>query len=405
VPAATLRQLLEAGVHFGHQTSRWNPKMRDYIFTSRDRVHIIDLAKTQQMLDDACDYVRELVAGGQKVLFVGTKKQAQDAIVEACARTGQPYVVHRWMGGMLTNFAVIQRQLKRLIELRAMSERGDFERMSGKEANENRDALERLERSFAGMVEMKRLPGALFVIDCKKERLAVTEANKLSIPIVAVVDTNCDPDLIQHVVPGNDDAIRSCRLMVNAISEAILEGQRLLSERELRERAETEAAAARAALAEPEGVVEGPESSAAAPEPETGSVVASPAEPAAARVAAAPAEPAAARVTAAPAEPAAARVTAAPAEPAAARVAAAPAEPAAARVTAAPAEPAAARVTAAPAEPAAASVAAAPAAPAATEATEPGAAVAAPAAPARTRSRARPAPPGDAQAAPAPEES
>jgi len=255
VPAATLRQLLEAGVHFGHQTSRWNPKMRDYIFTSRDRVHIIDLAKTQQLLDDACDYVRELVAGGQKVLFVGTKKQAQDAIVEACARTGQPYVVHRWMGGMLTNFAVIQRQLKRLIELRAMSERGDFERMSGKEANENRDALERLERSFAGMVEMKRLPGALFVIDCKKERLAVTEANKLSIPIVAVVDTNCDPDLIQHVVPGNDDAIRSCRLMVNAISEAILEGQRLLSERELRERAETEAAAARAALAEPEGAV------------------------------------------------------------------------------------------------------------------------------------------------------
>jgi len=369
VPAATLRQLLEAGVHFGHQTSRWNPKMRDYIFTSRDRVHIIDLAKTQQMLDDACDYVRELVAGGQKVLFVGTKKQAQDAIVEACARTGQPYVVHRWMGGMLTNFAVIQRQLKRLIELRAMSERGDFERMSGKEANENRDALERLERSFAGMVEMKRLPGALFVIDCKKERLAVTEANKLSIPIVAVVDTNCDPDLIQHVVPGNDDAIRSCRLMVNAISEAILEGQRLLSERELRERAETEAAAARAALAEPEGVVEGPESSAAAPEPETGSVVASPAEPAAAHMTAAPAEPAAARVTAAPAEPAAARVTAAPAEPAAA------------------------------------SVAAAPAAPAATEATEPGAAVAAPAAPARTRSRARPAPPGDAQAAPAPEES
>ena len=140
MPAATLRQLLEAGVHFGHQTSRWNPKMRDYIFTSRDRVHIIDLAKTQLMLDEACDYVRELVSGGQKVLFVGTKKQAQDAIVEACARTGQPYVVHRWMGGMLTNFAVIQRQLKRLIELRSMNERGDFERMSGKESNENRDA-------------------------------------------------------------------------------------------------------------------------------------------------------------------------------------------------------------------------------------------------------------------------
>ena len=253
MPAATLRQLLEAGVHFGHQTSRWNPKMRDYIFTSRDRVHIIDLAKTQRMLDDACDFARELVAGGQKVLFVGTKKQAQDAIVEACARTGQPYVVHRWMGGMLTNFAVIQRQLRRLVELRAMNERGEFERMSGKEANVNRDDLDRLERSFAGMVEMKRLPGAIFVIDCKKERLAVSEANKLGIPIIAVVDTNCDPDLIQHVVPGNDDAIRSCRLMVNALSEAILEGQRKLSERELREREEIEAAAARVAEAEAEG--------------------------------------------------------------------------------------------------------------------------------------------------------
>ncbi len=252
MPAATLRQLLEAGVHFGHQTSRWNPKMRDYIFTSRDRVHIIDLAKTQLMLDDACEYARELVGGGQKVLFVGTKKQAQDSIVEACTRTGQPYVVHRWMGGMLTNFQVIQRQLKRLIELRGMNERGDFERMSGKEANANKDDLERLERSFAGMVEMKRLPGALFVIDCKKERLAVNEANKLGIPIIALVDTNCDPDLIQHVIPGNDDAIRSCRLMVNALSEAILEGQRLLSERELRERDESEAAAALAARAEAE---------------------------------------------------------------------------------------------------------------------------------------------------------
>jgi small subunit ribosomal protein S2 len=243
VPAATLRQLLEAGVHFGHQTSRWNPKMRDYIYTSRDRIHIIDLGKTQRMLDEACDYARDLVAGGQKILFVGTKKQAQDAILEACARTGQPYVVHRWMGGMLTNFGVIQRQLKRLVELRQMAERNDFERMSSKEANEHRDQLDRLERNFAGMVEMRRLPGALFIVDCKKERLAVAEANRIGIPIIALVDTNCDPDLIQRVIPGNDDAIRACRLMVNAISEAILEGQRLLSEREVRERAETEAAA------------------------------------------------------------------------------------------------------------------------------------------------------------------
>jgi len=265
VPAATLRQLLEAGVHFGHQTSRWNPKMRDYIFTSRDRIHIIDLAKTQSLLDEARDYVRDLVAGGQKVLFVGTKKQAQDAIVESCGRTGQPFVVHRWMGGMLTNFPVIQRQLKRLIELRVMNQRGDFERMSSKEANEHRDQLQRLERNFAGMVEMRRLPGALFVIDCKKERLAVAEANRVGIPIVALVDTNCDPDLIQHVIPGNDDAIRSCRLVVNAISEAILDGERLLSERELREHAEAEAAMAAAAAAANEAAEPAPSPAGDAP--------------------------------------------------------------------------------------------------------------------------------------------
>jgi small subunit ribosomal protein S2 len=272
--------------------------MRDYIFTSRDRVHIIDLAQTQRMLDDACDYVRDLVGGGQKVLFVGTKKQAQDSIVEACARTGQPYVVHRWMGGMLTNFPVIQRQLKRLSELRTMNERGDFERMSGKEANANRDDLERLERGFAGMVEMKRLPGALFVIDCKKERLAVSEANKLGIPIVALVDTNCDPDLIQHVIPGNDDAIRSCRLMVNAISEAILEGQRLLGERELREREETEAAAARAAREEEEANARlAAEAALATPAPEPApeaaaeTTMSAPIEPAGGEAAAAPETP------------------------------------------------------------------------------------------------------------------
>ena len=173
-------------------------------------------------------------------MFVGTKKQAQDVIEEVCARTGQPYVTHRWMGGMLTNFPVIQRRLRRLAELRVMHERGDFERMSAKEANDMRDDLDRLERNFAGMAEMKRLPGALFVIDCKKERIGVSEANKLSIPIVAITDTNCDPDLIQLVIPGNDDAIRSCRLIVSTIGEAIAEGLQLLGERELAERAEME---------------------------------------------------------------------------------------------------------------------------------------------------------------------
>jgi small subunit ribosomal protein S2 len=239
MPATTLRQLLEAGVHFGHQTSRWNPQMRPYIFTARNGIHIIDLQQTQKQLDEASAFLRQLVADGEKVLFVGTKKQAQDAIKEACERSGQYYVTHRWMGGMLTNFPVIQRRLKRLLELRAMQEKGDFERMSTKEANVHRDDLDRLEANFAGMVNMKRVPGALFVIDCKKERLAVSEANKLGIPIVAIVDTNCDPNEIQHVIPGNDDAIRSCKLIVNVVTDAILEGQQLLSERELREQEET----------------------------------------------------------------------------------------------------------------------------------------------------------------------
>ncbi|MBV9099792.1 MAG: 30S ribosomal protein S2 [Candidatus Dormibacteraeota bacterium] len=261
MPRVTLRQLLEAGVHFGHQTSRWNPRMRPYIFTARNGVHMIDLEQTQAQLDAACEYVRDLVAGGQKVLFVGTKKQAQDVIEEVCARTGQHYVTHRWMGGMLTNFSVIQKRLRRLAELRAIRERGDFERMSPKEANDMRDDLDRLERNFAGMADMKRLPGALFIIDCKKERISVSEANKLNIPIVAIVDTNCDPDVVQVIIPGNDDAIRSCRLIVSTIGEAISEGLQLLSERELREqeeqaRREKEEAHAKAAA------------EAAAPEPE-----------------------------------------------------------------------------------------------------------------------------------------
>jgi small subunit ribosomal protein S2 len=247
MPVATLRQLLEAGVHFGHQTSRWNPKMRPYIFTARNGIHIIDLQQTQTMLEDACNFARDLVAGGEKILFVGTKKQAQDTIKECCERSGQYYVTHRWMGGMLTNFAVIQRQLRRLQELRAVRDRGDFERMTKKEANVLEDELDRLERNFGGMVNMRRLPGALYVVDCRKERLAVGEANKLGIPVVAITDSNCDPDLIQHVVPGNDDAIRAVRLITNLITDAIVEGQQLLGERELREREEQAAREAREA--------------------------------------------------------------------------------------------------------------------------------------------------------------
>ena len=250
MPAVTLRQLLEAGVHFGHQTSRWNPKMRPYIFTARNGIHIVDLQQTQSQLDAACDWVRSIVAQGDKILFVGTKKQAQDTIQENCARSGQFYVTHRWMGGMLTNFSVIQRRLKQLSELRQMRDRNEFQRMSGKEANASRDTLDRLERNFSGMVDMRRLPGALFVVDCKKERLAVTEANKLGIPIIALVDTNCDPDQISRVIPGNDDAIRAVKLIVTTLTEAIVEGRQQLQEREMREQAEAAAAANARAQAE-----------------------------------------------------------------------------------------------------------------------------------------------------------
>jgi small subunit ribosomal protein S2 len=238
--------------------------MRPYIFTARNGIHIIDLEQTQKQLDVACEYLRDIVGSGQKVLFVGTKKQAQDVIEEVCRNTGQAYVTHRWMGGMLTNFTVIQRRLRRLAELRVMQSKGDFERMSGKEANDAKDDLERLENNFAGMADMKRLPGAVFVIDCKKERIAVTEANKLNIPIVAIVDTNCDPDDIQVVIPGNDDAMRSCRLIVSEIGKAIAEGLQQFSEREMLERQEAEKREHEAAIAAEAAAVVAAEQAAAA---------------------------------------------------------------------------------------------------------------------------------------------
>jgi small subunit ribosomal protein S2 len=250
MPAATLRQLLEAGVHFGHQTSRWNPKMRRYIFTARNGIHIIDLEQSQTALDEARNFAKEVVAGGDTILFVGTKKQAQDSIESSCEKSTQPYVIHRWLGGLLTNFGIIQQRLRLLVDLREMRDRGDFGRMSGKEANANKDELEHLERNLGGMVGMKRLPGAVFIIDCKREHLAVLEANRLSIPIIALVDTNCDPERIQHVIPGNDDAIRSVKLVIDAITESIVEGNQLFAELELREaQAAKEAAEAQAAAA------------------------------------------------------------------------------------------------------------------------------------------------------------
>ena len=223
--AVTLKQLLEAGVHFGHQTSRWNPKMKQYIFTSRNGIHIIDLAQTVRLLEDTGQWVTTAVADGGSLLFVGTKKQAQGIIEEEAKRANQYYVNHRWMGGMLTNFAIIQQRFSRLHELRELRDSGGFEHMAKKDAAGLEDDLDRLERNFGGMSEMKRLPAAVFVVDPRKEHIAVTEARKLKIPVIAITDSNCDPELIDHVIPGNDDAIRAVRLITGRIADAAIEGR------------------------------------------------------------------------------------------------------------------------------------------------------------------------------------
>ena len=211
----SMKQLLEAGVHFGHQTRRWNPKMAEYIFTERNGIYIIDLQKTVKKLDDAYMFVRELSANGENVLFVGTKKQAGDSIKEEAERAGAYYVNARWLGGMLTNFKTIRRRIDRLAQLRKMEEDGTFDRLPKKEVVKLELEIEKLEKFLGGIKEMNKLPGALFIVDPRKERIAVAEAHKLGIPIVAIVDTNCDPDEIDYVIPGNDDAIQigraSCR--------------------------------------------------------------------------------------------------------------------------------------------------------------------------------------------------
>jgi small subunit ribosomal protein S2 len=233
VPQVTLKQLLEAGVHFGHQTSRWNPKMKPYIFTARNGIHIIDLQKTVRLLDDAYDFVHTIAASGRPVLFVGTKKQAQETVQTEAARCGMFFVNRRWMGGMLTNFSTMQKRIRRLFELRRMQQEGGFEQLSKKEANRLQDELDKLMFHFDGLADMKRLPGAVFVVDPRKEHIAVTEANRLKIPVVAITDSNCDPDLIQYVIPGNDDAIRAVKLITGKMAEACLEGRQEVAEGEL----------------------------------------------------------------------------------------------------------------------------------------------------------------------------
>jgi small subunit ribosomal protein S2 len=231
VAVVTMKQLLEAGVHFGHQTRRWNPKMKRFIFGERNGIYIIDLNQTLVRIESAYTFVRDLAADGGTILFVGTKKQTQDPIANAAQKCGMPYVNERWLGGMLTNFQTISARVKKMQEYERMKEAGDFEAMPKKEALILSRELEKLQRNLGGIRGLNRMPDAVFIIDTKKEHIAVTEANKLGMPIVAVVDTNCDPDLIQFVIPGNDDAIRAGTLMCRVISDAVEEGKFIASRR------------------------------------------------------------------------------------------------------------------------------------------------------------------------------
>ena len=221
----TMKQLLEAGVHFGHQTRRWNPKMAEYIFTERNGIYIIDLQKTVKKLEEAYMFVRDIAADGGEILFVGTKKQAQDSVKEEAIRCGMPYVNARWLGGMLTNFNTIQKRIKRLAQLKTMEADGTFDLLPKKEVTKLNLEIEKLEKFMGGITEMRKQPAAMFIVDPRKERIAVLEAKKLGIPIVAIVDTNCDPDEVDYVIPGNDDAIRAVKLIAGAMADAVIEGR------------------------------------------------------------------------------------------------------------------------------------------------------------------------------------
>ena len=229
----SMKQLLEAGVHFGHQTRRWNHKMAEYIFTERNGIYIIDLQKTGRKIEEAYFFVREVVMNGDDILFVGTKKQAQDSIREEALRCGQFYVNARWLGGMLTNFKTIQQRIERLKQLEAMEQGGLFDVLPKKEVIKLRAEMEKLEKYLGGIKDMRKLPGAMFVVDPRKERNAILEARKLGIPVVAIVDTNCDPDEVDYVIPGNDDAIRAVRLIASKMADAVIEanqGEQLSTE-------------------------------------------------------------------------------------------------------------------------------------------------------------------------------
>ena len=240
----SMKQLLEAGVHFGHQTRRWNPKMAKYIFTERNGIYIIDLQKTVKKLEEAYNFVRSVVENGESILFVGTKKQAAESVKEEAQRCGMHYVNARWLGGMMTNFKTIRQRINRLSQLRKMEEDGTFNLLPKKEVTKLNLEIEKLEKFLGGIKNMDKLPGALFVVDPRKERIAVSEAKNLGIPIVAIVDTNCDPDEIDYVIPGNDDAIRAVKLIAGAMANAVLEAKQ--GEQDAAEEAEENAEAAEA---------------------------------------------------------------------------------------------------------------------------------------------------------------
>jgi small subunit ribosomal protein S2 len=261
-----MKELLEAGVHFGHQTRRWNPKMKRYIYGGRNGIYIVDLHQTLKKLEDAYNFVRDTVVQGGAVLFVGTKKQAQEAVYDAASRCGMYHVNQRWLGGMLTNFRTIQQRIARLKELRAMSEDGTFERLPKKEVAKLQEERDKLDRVLSGIENMNGLPQAVFVVDLKKERIALLEARKLRIPVVAIVDTNCDPDEVDWVIPGNDDAIRAIKLISSKMSDAVIEGQQ---QRESAVAEEQQASLAAAAAEEAPSAPEGGEVEAPAEPPES----------------------------------------------------------------------------------------------------------------------------------------
>jgi small subunit ribosomal protein S2 len=233
MPVVSMKELLEAGVHFGHQTRRWNPKMKRFIFTERGGIYIIDLTQTQELLDEAYNFAKAISERGGSILFVGTKKQAQDAVRNEAIRVGMPFVNHRWLGGLLTNWRTISDRIQRLHELRSLKQESQLDLLPAKERISMEAELEKLEANLGGVADMRRQPEAVFIVDLRKEQLAVREARRLGLPVIALVDTNCDPDEAQYVIPGNDDAIRSCTVIVKAIADGIEAGKRQLSEREL----------------------------------------------------------------------------------------------------------------------------------------------------------------------------